>query len=152
MSRPRKAKPVVPPTESEISLTSIAALVGISQSLSRIAAPFLDTVGALAEIYSEEAIDRLIIEPLTVASEINKIKIAKNQTLEEVVASNPTLKDLWLGEIYADSSEDQAVERLTTDLKKLMEAIKTKSFKTYLKDRSTEATKEGVDDTAVDMH
>lgn len=128
-----KAKAKAPPTEAELSLGMISQLVKASQSVSSQAKPFMKQLDSIKKIYSEKDIEDKILDFLTLALDLKDIKVSESSLLEEVVASNGTLKELWTGEVYMDASEDEAVKRLTVDFTKLGDVMKTKSYRSYLK-------------------
>lgn len=128
----KKESPKPPPTEAEISLDLIKKLVDVSQKISSKATGFLDQVPALQKIYDEEAIEKKLVDPIGVAADLKDLVIS-NGSLEETIASNDTLKELWTGEIYVDFEEDHALKKLTEDLSEVLQVITTKSYKTYLK-------------------
>lgn len=136
--KPQKTKaPPPPPTEAEISLSLIQKLVTNAKTLAALGPSLLDQVNSLKVLYKEDAIIRLLLDPLDIAIDLSKgisLPLPKTATLEEVVASDDSLKSVWLGEVYADESEDQAISKLTNEFTKIIEVIKTKSFKSYLKE------------------
>jgi len=128
-----KAKAKAPPTEAELSLSAISQLVKASASVSSQAKSFMNQLEALKKIYPEKDIEEKILDFLTLALDLRGIKIGEDSLLEVVIASNESLKELWMGEVYMDASEEAAVKRLTIDLTKLGEVMKTKSYRSYLK-------------------
>lgn len=128
-----KAKAKAPPTEAELSLSAISQLVKASASVSTQAKSFMNQLEALKKIYPEKDIEEKILDFLTLALDLRGIKIDEDSLLEVVIASNESLKELWMGEVYMDASEEAAVKRLTIDLTKLGEVMKTKSYRSYLK-------------------
>lgn len=138
MKRSQKSKAPPPPlTEAEISLSLIEVMVTKAKALAALGPSLLDQVNSLKVLYKEDAIVRLLLDPLDIAIDLSKgisLPLPKASSLETVVASDDSLKSVWLGEVYADESEDQAVVKLTNEFTKMIEVIKTKSFKSYLKE------------------
>jgi hypothetical protein len=130
--QPAKVPPP-PPTEAEISLELIRKLIGHSLELTKLGPKFLDQVASLEVLYSVDLIVTKILDPLDVAADLKNIKVSATDTLEEVIASNDTLKELWMGEVYADVWEDPAIIRLDAELENLVEVLTKKSFKSFLK-------------------
>jgi len=128
-----KAKAKAPPTEAELSLSAISQLVKASASVSSQAKSFMNQLEALKKIYPEKDIEEKILDFLTLALDLRGVKVGEDSLLEVVIASNESLKELWMGEVYMDASEEAAVKRLTIDLTKLGEVMKTKSYRSYLK-------------------
>ena len=138
MKRSQKSKAPPPPlTEAEISLSLIEVMVTKAKTLAALGPSLLDQVNSLKVLYKEDAIIRLLLDPLDIAVDLSKgisLPLPKSSSLETVVASDDSLKSVWLGEVYADETEDQAVIKLTNEFTKMIEVIKTKSFKSYLKE------------------
>ena len=128
-----KAKAKAPPTEAEISLGLLRLLVKASTSVSSQAKTFMNQLEALKKIYPEGDIESKILDFITLSLDLKGVKVGEDSSLEEVLASNETLKELWTGEVYMDSSEDEAVKRLTIDFTRLGDVMKTKSYRSYLK-------------------
>ena len=131
----KNTKTTEPPSEAEISIGLIKRLLTVSKELAKLGHGFLDEVPNLEKIYSDEAITRKLLDPLEVAAELKNVKVEPKETLEGLIAGSETLQELWKGEMYMDHSEDEAVKFLTQELETTYKAIKTKSYKTFLKDQ-----------------
>jgi len=130
----KNTKTSEPLSEAEISIGLIKKLLDVSKELAKSGYSFLDEVPNLEKIYSGEAITRKLLDPLEVAAELKDVKVEPKDTLEGLIAGSDTLQQLWKGEMYMDHSEDEAIKILTRELEATLRAIKTKSYKTYLKD------------------
>lgn len=131
-----KGKAKAPPTEAEISLGLISDLLKASATVVNQSKDFMTQLEALKTIYSESAIEMKILDPLLIALDLRGIGVAPGSSLEGTLAANQALRELWTGEVYADASEDEAVKRLTADMTRLGGVLKTKSYRSFLKDSS----------------